>query len=264
MYERCIGWQFGYRTIVRVGVALLWLLLASSCITNKSMTYLQDSDKLPQYPKTPYTYYRIQKNDQLVLRLISLNEDATAIFNMGATSSTSATGYTYRVYEDGTIDIPFVNNIPVVGLTLREASKVIEAKLKEFVPDAMVKVALANDNFYILGISGKGAYPLYKEKLNIFQALALTGSMATNADRKRVRLIRPNPDAGRPIVKEFDLRTSSIIDSEYYYVQPNDVLYIGPIKGDFWKIENYSSAVGTLSTSLNFLVTVLNLGLMFK
>lgn len=260
MYQRSI--RFG--TIIRLSIALVWLLLASSCITNKSMTYLQDSDKLPQYPKVPYTYYRIQKNDQLVIRLLSLNEEATAIFNMQSTSA-STTGYTYRVYDDGTIDIPFVDNIPVAGLTIREASKVIEARLKDFVPDAMVKVALANDNFYMLGLSGaKGAFPLYKEKLNIFQALALTGNVATNADRKRVRLIRPNADGGRPIVKEFDLRTISIIDSEYYYVQPNDVLYLGPIKGDFWKIENYSSAVGTLSTSLNFLVTVLNLGLTFK
>ncbi|MBR2618033.1 MAG: polysaccharide biosynthesis/export family protein [Paludibacteraceae bacterium] len=260
MYER----SSRYGAIVRIGIALVWLLLASSCITNKSMTYLQDSDKLPQYPKVPYTYYRIQKNDQLVIRLLSLNEEATAIFNMQSSSSV-ATGYTYRVYDDGTIDIPFVDNIPVAGLTIREASKVIESRLKDFVPDAMVKVALANDNFYMLGLTGtKGAFPLYKEKLNIFQALALTGNVATNADRKRVRLIRPNPQGGRPIVKEFDLRTISIIDSEYYYVQPNDVLYLGPIKGDFWKIENYSSAVGTLSTSLNFLVTVLNLGLTFK
>ena len=224
---------------------------------------MQTDDKLPQYEKVPYTYYRIQKNDQLVIRLLSLNEDATAIFNM-ETTSTQATGYTYRVYEDGTIDIPFVESIPVAGLTVREASKVIEERLKDFVPDAMVKVALANDNFYMLGVSGKGAFPLYKEKLNIFQALALTGQMATNADRKRVRLIRPNPEGGRPIVKQFDLRTITIIDSEYYYVQPNDVLYVGPIKGDFWKIENYSAAVGTLSTSLSFLVTVVNLGLSFR
>lgn len=225
---------------------------------------MQTDDKLPQYTKAPYTYYRIQKNDQLVIRLLSLNEEATAIFNLSSTSSSQSTGYTYRVYDDGTIDIPFVESIPVVGLTVREASKVIEEKLKDFVPDAMVKVALANDKFYMLGVSGKGAYPLYKEKLNIFQALALTGQMATNADRKRVRLIRPNPEGGRPIVKQFDLRTVTIIDSEYYYVQPNDVLYLGPIKGDFWKIENYSSAIGTLSTSLNFLVTVVNLGFSFR
>jgi polysaccharide export outer membrane protein len=244
--------------------AVLLLLLGTSCVTNKSTTYLQTDEKLPQYPKAPYTYYRIQKNDQLVIRLLSLNEEATAIFNLDNGSSSSSSSYTYRVYDDGTIDIPFVESIPVVGLTIREASKVIEARLKDFVPDAMVKVALANDKFYMLGVSGKGAYSLYKEKLNIFQALALTGTMATNADRKRVRLIRPNPEGGRPIVKQFDLRTISIIDSEYYYVQPNDVLYVGPIKGDFWKIENYSAAVGTLSTSLNFLVSVVNLGFSFR
>lgn len=258
------GISRGSYKLTRWAIVLLWVLLGTSCITNKSTTYLQSSDKLPQYPKVPYSYYRIQKNDQLVIRLLSLNEEATAIFNLGNSNSTSSTAYTYRVYDDGTIDIPFVESIPVVGLTIREASKVIEARLKDFVPDAMVKVALANDNFYMLGVAGKGAFPLYKEKLNIFQALALTGNMANNADRKRVRLIRPNPEGGRPIVKEFDLRTISIIDSEYYYVQPNDVLYVGPIKGDFWKIENYSAAVGTLSVSLSFLVTVVNLGFSFR
>lgn len=247
--------------IKNILLAVLMLMTGTSCITNKDNTYFQESDKLPQYPKAEYEYYKIIPNDQLVIRLLTLNEEAAAIFNFeSGGSSSSTTEFTYRVYDDGTIDIPFVNSIPVAGLTIREASKVIEEKLKDFVPDAMVKVALANDMFYIIGEGGKGAFNLYKEKLNIFQALALAGGPATNADKKRVRLVRPNPEGGRPMVKEFDLRTVSIINSEHYYVYPNDVIYLSSIKGNFWKIEDYSSALGTITTSIGFLVSVFNLG----
>ena len=248
------------RNIIKLLVAVL-VLTSTSCITNKDNTYFQDSEKLPQYEKVAYEYYKIIPNDQLVIRLLTLNEEAAAIFNFSSGgSTTTSTEFTYRVYDDGTIDIPFVNSIPVAGLTIREASKVIEERLKDFVPDAMVKVALANDMFYIVGEGGKGAFSLYKEKLNIFQALALAGGPATNADKKRVRIVRPNPEGPRPIVKEFDLRTVSIIDSEYYYVYPNDVIYLSSIKGNFWKIEDYSSALGTITTSIGFLVSVFNLG----
>ena len=248
------------RNIIKFLVAVL-VLTSTSCITNKDNTYFQDSEKLPQYEKVAYEYYKIIPNDQLVIRLLTLNEEAAAIFNFSSGgSTTTSTEFTYRVYDDGTIDIPFVNSIPVAGLTIREASKVIEERLKDFVPDAMVKVALANDMFYIVGEGGKGAFNLYKEKLNIFQALALAGGPATNADKKRVRIVRPNPEGPRPIVKEFDLRTVSIIDSEYYYVYPNDVIYLSSIKGNFWKIEDYSSALNTITTSIGFLVSVFNLG----
>ena len=246
--------------IKNILLAVVLIMVGTSCITNKDNTYFQESDKLPQYPKAEYEYYKIIPNDQLVIRLLTLNEEAAMIFNFESGSSTSTTEFTYRVYDDGTIDIPFVNSIPVAGLTLREASKVIEERLKDFVPDAMIKVALANDMFYIIGEGGKGAFNLYKEKLNIFQALALAGGPATNADKKRVRLVRPNPEGGRPIVKEFDLRTVSIINSEHYYVYPNDVIYLSSIKGNFWKIEDYSSALGTITTSIGFLVSVFNLG----
>lgn len=246
--------------IKNILLAVVLIMAGTSCITNKDNTYFQESDKLPKYEKAAYEYYKIIPNDQLVIRLLTLNEEAAAIFNFESGSSSTTTEFTYRVYDDGTIDIPFVNSIPVAGLTIREASKVIEEKLKDFVPDAMVKVALANDMFYVVGEGGKGAFNLYKEKLNIFQALALAGGPATNADKKRVRLVRPNPEGGRPQIKDFDLRTVSIIDSEYYYVYPNDVIYLSSIKGNFWKIEDYNSALGTITTSLGFLVSVFNLG----
>ena len=158
--------------------------------------------------------------------------------------------------------LPFADELlNRAGLTVREAAKAVQDTLRSFVPDAIVKLALANDRFYVLGEATTGSFQLYKEKLNIFQAIALAGQIRPNSDRSRVTIIRDNPDGGRPIMKQFDLRTASIIGSEYYYVQPNDVLYFPSIKGDFFKVEDYTSSLGSVTTSLNFLVTVINLGM---
>lgn len=239
---------------------LITVLLCSSCITNKDLTLLQDGKKMPKYEPAEYTYYKIQKNDMLRIRLLTTNDEASSIFSFGSSNANgSSHGRSYRVYDDGTIDIPFISKIPVVGLTLREVAKVLETRLKEFVPDAMVKVALANDKFYILSDGVKGAYDLYKEKLNIFQAIAVSGNFANNSDRKRVRILRPDSE-GKTRIMEFDMRTKSIIGSEYYYIQPNDVIYISSIKGNFFRTESYSSSINAITTSLNFLVTVFNLG----
>lgn len=236
------------------------LLLFSSCITNRDLTLLQDGKKMPQYEKTEYSYYRIQKNDALRIRLLTTNDEAASVFEISNGSASSNSGTAYRVYEDGTIDIPFINNIPVAGLTLREAAKVIEGRLKDFVPDAMVKVALANDKFYIIADKKTGVYDFYKEKLNIFQALAMTGNIPNNVDRRRVRVIRPDIN-GKAQVIQFDMRAKSIIGSEYYYIQPNDVIYISSIKGNFFRTESYTESVGFITTSISFLVTVFNLGI---
>ncbi len=259
MYERSKS-KLTVKSIRLALVTVITLLLCSSCITNKDLTLLQDGKKMPQYEQADYSYYRLQKNDMIKIRLLTTNDEAAAIFDMNnGSSSSSSGGNSYRIYEDGTIDIPFINNIPVAGLTLREAAKVIEGRMKEFVPDAMVKVALANDKFYVIADKKTGVYEFYKEKLNIFQALAMTGNIPNNVDRRRVRIIRPDVD-GKAQVIQFDMRAKSIIGSEYYYIQPNDVIYISSIKGNFFRTESYTESVGFITTSISFLVTVFNLG----
>ena len=101
---------------------LLVLLISQIPICKKIKVYLSI--------KTPYTYYQIQKkNDELAIRVLSLNDEITAIFTGGGFLLAPS----YRVYEDGTIDIPFISNIYVEGLTVRQAAKVVEEKLHDFV-----------------------------------------------------------------------------------------------------------------------------------
>lgn len=156
------------------------------------------------------------------------------------------------------MDLPFLQPVRLEGLTIAEAQDTVRQYFREIIPDANVKLALYNRTFTVLGDIGSGTYQIYKDKLTIFQALAMSGDVSTLGDRKHVRIIRPH-EGEEPEVLEFDLRTNSIIDSKYYYVYPNDVIYVSRSKGSFYKIGNYSSFIGLTTSSLSLLISVLNL-----
>jgi polysaccharide export outer membrane protein len=219
---------------------------------------LQDKKSLPAYDKSEYVDYRIHVNDEIIYRL-STADDKTISKLVSSNSSGSASGQnqiSYRVYTDGTIDLPFISRIPVAGLTIDEAAKVVEDKFKELIPDAIIKLSLANKTFTILGDAASGIFPIYRDKMTIFQALSMTGDFNEASDRKHIRIIRDG-DKGTQIL-EFDIRPKSIIDSKYYYVYPNDIIYIQRDFSSFYKVNSYTSLLGIVSYSLSLFFSVLS------
>jgi len=240
-------------------VLFLTLVSLSSCYNYKSLRLLQDKNgTLPNYEKSDYLDYRIQVNDEIIYRLITSDETISKIISTQSNSSSSSNQnlISYRVYTDSTIDLPFISRIPVAGLTLSEASKVLEKRFKELIPDAVVKLSLSNKTFTIFGDAGSGIFPIYKEKLTIFQALSMSGDFNETSDRKHVRIIRDN-DKGTQIL-EFDIRPKSIIDSKFYYIYPNDIIYVQRQFSSFYKVNSYSALLGVVTFSLSLLFTVLN------
>ena len=238
---------------MRIFNYILLLLLLSSCTTNRYTRFLQKSDRLPQYAKVEMERYRIQVDDELRIKVLSLDKDAAEIFNAGIStgSSTGSIANIYRVYTDGTIDLPFISNIHVEGLTLAQAKETIQEQVRTFVIDAEVIVALSNNYFYILGDAGKGGFLLYKEKITIFQALAMSGGMQKIGSRKNVYIMRKDAE-GRTQVRDFDLRTITVLDSEFYYIQPNDIIYVPPASERFFRLDSFASIIGVVSTSFSF------------
>jgi polysaccharide export outer membrane protein len=227
---------------------ILLILLFTSCTTARYTRFLQESDRLPQYAKAEMDRYRIQVDDEVLVKVLSLDKDVTVIFNDGST--TSARYDAYRVYTDGTIDIPFLNSIHVEGLTLIEAKEKIQEELRLFIADAEVVVALANNYFYVLGDAGKGAFLLYKEKITIFQAIAMAGGINKVGSRKNVYIMRRDQE-GKTKVESFDIRSVSVLDSEYYYIQPNDIIYIPPASERFFRLDSFGGILSLISTSFS-------------
>ncbi len=231
----------------------LLIVLLSSCYTLKDKTLLQNLRSLPKYENVPYEAYKIQVNDELLFRVISTDVDFVKMIDAGGGVS-QQNAITYRVYPDGTIDLPFISSIYVKGLTLNQAADMIHSRFIQIIPDAEVKLTLANKTYTIIGEAGNGIYPIYKDKMTIYQALAQSGTIALSGDRKHVKIIREKNNVAE--ILEFDLRPQSIVDSKYYYIYPNDIIYIQKESASFYKTNNYSSFLGLITSSISLFTTV--------
>ena len=248
------------RKIQTLFLLSLMAIAMTGCYSHRSIGYLQEptkSNKLPVYDSVPYVPYRIRVNDEIIYRLITMDETISKSLG-GNTNTVGQYANSYRVFADGTVELPFLKPIKVQGLTEAEAQDTLRAAFKEIIPDADVKVALYNKFFSVVGDANAGRYFIYKEKMNIFQALAMTGDVMNSGDRRHIRIIRPRDGGQEPEILEFDMRTNSIIDSKYYYVYPNDVIYVARTKDSFFKVPTYTGFLGLITSSVALLTTVLN------
>lgn len=239
-------------------IIVLSLLLAS-CVTNKKLTYLQYEGAREEFIAiTPATYI-IQPYDNLYIRVVTPDPKLAEMFN---TMSATANGYSvnelsadmlsYTVDDEGAIELPYAGRFIVAGKTLEIIKNELDIALKSYIADAVVTVKMVNNYVSIIGeVQRPGKYPIYKDRLNIFQALAMAGDLGTFSDRQKIQLIRQTPDGN--IVKEFSLKERSIIGSQFFYVMPNDVIYAPPMKGRFFQMDAFPYAL-ILSTITTFVL----------
>lgn len=245
----------------RLYLLFLLPLLLTGCYTHRVIGLLQEptkGNKLPEYDSAEYVPYKIRVNDEIIYRLITMDETISKAISGGQQYVSAQYANSYRVYSDGTIDIPFLPPVHIEGLTVEEAQDTLRAAFREIIPDADVKLALYNKYFTVMGDINAGEYYIYKEKMNIFEALAMTGDLMNSGDRRHVRIIRPQGNGTEPEVLEFDIRTNTIINSKYYYIYPNDVIYVARTKDSFFKVPSYTGFLGLITSSLSLLVSVLN------
>ncbi len=244
---------------INIFTLIIVTLIMTSCYNYRSIGLLQEhNSSLPKYSKSEFEEYRIRVNDEIIYRLMTSDETISRLISSDNTG-TLQNLISYRVYPDGTIDLPFIKNIHVEGLTTNEASKVIEKRFRELIPDAAIKLSIANKTFTIIGEAGTGVYNIPRDRFTIYQALSMSGELEHSADFKHVRILREN-NKGTEIL-EFDIRPASIINSKYYYIYPNDIIYVKRDSSGFYKIENtWSSFMGLITTSLSLLMTVLYYG----
>ena len=245
------------RLIVRhLGIVFLLGMLMTSCYGYRQVGLLQERDDLPQYDSVAYQPYRLQVNDEIIYRVITMDETLAKTLSSNENTN-SQYANSYRIYSDGTVDSPFLAPIKLAGLTELEAQDTLRKAFREIIPDADVKLAMYNKRFTVMGDARSGVYNIYKERMTIFQALAMSGDLMNSGDRRHVRIIRPRGN-GEPMVMEFDIRPNSIINSEYYYVYPNDLIYVSRDSGSFYKQSSYSSFLALITSSVSLLITVLN------
>ena len=254
----------------RILILLLPLLMAS-CVTSKRVNLMQEPGKngIPQYADTmSYEDYELRIGDRLYIYVYSVDERVDKMFNsssgtigMQMMQGSGGVGggydlYTYLVQEDGCIDFPMVGRVPVRGMTTRGVKRVLEDELSSFIKSygdyqmMSVEVKIVRRSFSVISDRGSGTFNIQKEKVTIFEALAMAGDIGDFGDRSKVRIVREKE--GQTQVKEFDVRSEDIINSEFYYIEPNDVIYIQRIKGQSFGINSVTTSISVVATTLAF------------
>lgn len=230
------------------------IVAASSCISSEETNYMQNLPK--DYPLVSFEEYKLSVRDNITCQISTTDEETRELYRaILADTPGQQSGIGLVIYEDSTIILPFFGAVKVAGLTLQQAELKVQDMMQESILDAQVKLSLLNNNFYIYANDRQGAYRVYKENLTIYQALAISGQTSDNMDLSKVTIVRKGED-GKDIRKIFDLRSQDVIQSEFYYIKPNDVIYFPTNKNSFFSVTSVSSFINMVMTPLTFLFFV--------
>ena len=251
----------------------LLTLALSSCLTSKKVNLLQEPNgkDIPSYVDTlSFEDYRIRTDDRLYIQVYSVDENMTKLFNQGTNSSylrqqmRNGGGdvygtnelYSYLVDSNGNIHFPMVGDLNVRGMTTREVKHLLEEQLAGLVKGLgnysliSVDVQVINRFFSVIGAVQSARVPLMKEKLTIFEALALAGDIADYGDHSKIRIVREIE--GETTIRTFDVRSKDIINSEFYYIEPNDVIYIQFMPGHTFGINHVTTTISVVAATVSF------------
>lgn len=247
----------------KILIVLSFFLLVS-CIPQKKTIYMRDVSGKKSYINL-YTKaievteaYTIQPRDYIYIRVLTPDEAVASLYNldvgqmnMNTMSDPGSMKFqSYQVSDEGNIDFPYVGQINVVNMTLKEVKVKMQEILKNHIDTFTLQVQLTNTQFTILGeVNSPGQYNMNKDQLTIFEAISLAGDLTIYGKRKKVKIVRPSTNGTKTI--SIDLTDLNLIDSQNYFVQPNDLIYVEPIKAKMFGFgETFS--LGLVTSLISF------------
>ncbi|CAM4169849.1 polysaccharide biosynthesis/export family protein [Zobellia roscoffensis] len=243
-------------SLQRVFVILITLTL-TSCYTTKGVNYLQSPDQEMTIRLRP-TEYGVQPNDVLDIKVQSRDPDQAAFFNISTVenrnlqanpASLFLNGYT--VDKEGKINLAIVGELEVRDLRVEEIRDIVQKEIDKYLLNAIVSVKLTSFKVSVLGdVKSPGTNYIYNNQATIFEALSAAGDLNISAKRKNVKLIRQKGD--KSIVIDLDLTSPEIIRSPYYFLHPNDVLYVETSKENL-----FQKNLGVFSLVLSAITTTI-------
>lgn len=226
------------RFFSKVLILLIAGTVGVSCVSPKKIVYFQDLSQGQMLLDTINKSSKIQSGDLLSIVVSAYDLNAVRPFNLisetrpstefsGVTINNTNQQQAYLTAQDGTIDFPILGRMKVAGMTRVELSEMLGQRISEYVKDPIVTIRILNFKVSLLGeVNRPGTYNFEGERLTIPAALGLAGDMTIYGRRDNVLVIRD--DGSVKNYKYLDLRSADILNSEYYYLQQNDVIYVEP------------------------------------
>jgi polysaccharide export outer membrane protein len=217
-------------------IIILMAIILNSCIPQRKIKLVQKkikNDTTETFVVKPRPKNTVQPFDNLYIRVISPDLVTSNMFNTESNiSSRSNIDYnmiSYTVNDSGYIDFPYVGLIKLKDLTVLEAKDTLQSELSKYISSATVIVKFVGKSLTIIGeVIRQGEYTIFDDNVNIFTAISMASGFTDYANRQNITIIREV--AGKASYHNIDLTDSHILESEYYYLKPEDIVLVQPLK----------------------------------
>ena len=238
--------------------SLILIVLVASCASKKDVYYFQDIDRTAV--ENSFKFLNIQPGDILDIQIKALNPESVLIFQRQATLGLqqqqvqNRTIDGYLVGEDGSINLPIVGAIDTTNQSTQALAQIIQEALKPYINNPTVNIRLLNFRISVLGeVNNPGTFTVLEERLSLPQALGLAGDLTINGDRNHLLLIRN--EAGKKTNQVIDLTKTDFLQSPFYFLKQNDIIYVRPNNARV-KSSGLVGNAGTLVSILSLAVSL--------
>lgn len=251
-------------------VAIAYILMNTSCVRYRNYVYLQEKSTTDTtYYTTSYTDYKLKSGDIMYINITSNDKVVTEIFgdqnrggqnNSGNLQNSNYYITGYKVNQKGAIEVPLIGSFDVAGYSIMETEDMIIRATKAKFPNATAKVRLVNFKITMIGEVGKeGTMMVQDDRINIIEAIHNAGGISTAGNRKNVQILRATETGYKRF--SVDLTDHKLIESEEFYLYPDDIVYVLPVRTKPLRIaiSDYSMVLGTITTTIAFALTIINL-----
>ncbi len=243
-------------------INIIFFLGFASCVSSKKIAYFTDVQDSARIASKAGLEPVIQNKDILSVSVSSLSSDATVIFNTpnlsAPSGANSAQTAGYLVSQDGNIKFPLLGDLTAAGLTQKELENNITVLLvsRKLLFDPIVTVRFLNFRVTVLGeVNKPGVVNVPSEQVNMLEAIGQAGDLTIFGRRDNVILIRQEGE--NKLVKRFDLTSSDLLKSPYFFLKSNDVLYVEPGKEKIGSTSLIQQRLPVVLSGLSLLIILL-------
>jgi len=247
---------------VSITIFLLCFLLLQACIPMRKVVYMKNNPIIEKEITTTPPVHHLEIGDVLFVRVLSSNDKSYEFFNVETNTNSSGNNTSMAsLYLNGStinslgmIEIPVIGKIFLLGKNLEEAKISVQKVVDEYEKDAHVIVKLANFQVTILGeVNNAGTFPVFKESVTIFEALAMAGDLSDYANRQKLKIVRTHNNKKK--IYKVDLTDQQLLLSDFYYLRNDDMIYVEPLKYRTFR-KSQSQIVLSALTTLSLMVNV--------
>jgi len=249
---------------------LCFCLVFGACTQFKDITYLRNvgTNQNDTLYVQKFNEYKVQIADILYIRVTCLDESINSLFNQTSSTSNSSmsamgggsfylTGYT--VDNEGKISLPIIGKVFVLGQTINEIQTTVKKLSEKYITDASIDVKLVSFKISFLGeVKRVGQINIFSDRANIFEALALAGDISYYGNRHNILIMRVGKQGTE--MHRVDLSDKSILSSNLFFLQPNDIIYVEPMRSTGFRLSaaDYAMLMSTFAATVSTFFLIKN------